>query len=88
MTATEVGQSAALSIGDGIDWPVSVELLNESGFPLSLKSGLFVSPAGSAHIVLHDADHAKRIHAEVRSAAFTAYISDQVHLVGFPNIPE
>lgn len=70
-----------------IDWPVTVELVNNSGISLSLMTtGLFIGPASSASIVLHDEDHARRIRAEVTKSAAAVYIGDKVFFESFPNI--
>jgi hypothetical protein len=71
----------------GIAWPVTVEVINESGIPLSLlNSGLFIGPASSASIVLHDEDSARRIRQEVQESAAAIYIGDRVSFEFFPNI--
>jgi hypothetical protein len=71
----------------GIAWPVTVEVINDSGIPLSLlTSGLFIGPASSASIVLHDEDSARRIRREVLESAAAIYIGDRVSFEFFPNI--
>jgi hypothetical protein len=71
----------------GIAWPVTVEVINDSGISLSLlTSGLFIGPASSASVVLHDEDSARRLRREVLESAAAIYIDDRVSFESFPNI--
>jgi hypothetical protein len=71
----------------GIAWPVTVEVINDSGISLSLlTSGLFIGPASSASVVLHDEDSALRLRREVLESAAAIYIGDRVSFESFPNI--
>ncbi|WP_139330853.1 hypothetical protein [Sphaerotilus natans] len=68
-------------------WPITVQIRNDSAFPISDQStGMFVPAASSVEMVLFDAEHARHVREAVTRAARTICLAaSAISFVGFPD---